>query len=278
MRRRGLTLAAFTMAMVALIAGGASAGSFVTGVYGRDSSSTGVDTIRQTGFNTVTMSVNLGNIGSSLIEMDRMQARGMRVLVWLGSYDRAVRCDFERSDDWIRQVVGAIAHHPAIAAFQIGDEVDRATARGCPDVPSEIAARDAVIRSVAPTVDTYVTITAYDGIDWFPYQRYASTASILGLVIYPCPASKPTCNWARIDKAIQHADSDGVDRYWVVMQAFGDRTYRQPTAQELDEQMTRWRAARLEGYFVYHWKKGSLEAKPAHLDVLKRQNAYYLSR
>ena len=108
--------------------------------------------------------------------------------------DRVVKCGFERSDSWVKQVVGALAYHPAVAAFQIADEVDRATARGCPNVPAAIAARNAVIRSVAPTVDTYVTVTAFDGVDWFPYEKYASTASVLGLVIYPCVKAKPTCS------------------------------------------------------------------------------------
>jgi hypothetical protein len=258
--------------------GPAIASAFVAGVYGRDSSASGVAKIQETGFNTVSMSVNLGNIDSSLAEMDRLEARGMRVLVWLGSYDRVVKCDFERDDAWIRQVVSAIAGHPAIAAYQIADEVDRATARGCPDVPADVAARDAVIHSVVPDADTYVTVTVYDGKDWFPYQKYASTASVLGLVVYPCPSSKPSCNWTRIDKAISEAGADGVSRYWVVMQDFGDANYRQPTGTELSEQMTRWRSSRLEGYFIYHWKKGNLESKPAHLDVFRAQNAYFLGR
>ena len=277
-RGRLVMTLSIAVALAIGVAQDASAAGFVAGVYGRDSSTTGVDILHQTGFNTISMSVNLGNIQSSIKQLDMLQAKGMRAIIWLGSYDRVVKCGFERSDSWVKQVVGALAYHPAVAAFQIADEVDRATARGCPNVPAAIAARNAVIRSVAPTVDTYVTVTAFDGVDWFPYEKYASTASVLGLVIYPCVKAKPTCNWARIGKAIQAADADGVARYWVVMQDFGDTTYRQPTATELDQEMTSWHSSRLEGYFMYHWTKGNLESKPDHLDVLKSQNAWFLAR
>ena len=63
------------------------------------------------------------------------------------------------------------------------------------------------------------------------------------------------------------------------MQDFGDTTYRQPTATELDQEMTSWHSSRLEGYFMYHWTKGNLGTrKPDHLDVLKSQNAWFLAR
>ena len=88
-----------------------AAGTFVTGTYGRDSSSSGFQKIHDTGFNTVMMSVNLGNIASSIKELTALQAKGMRAVIWLGSYDRAVHCGFERSDSWIRQVVSALGHH-----------------------------------------------------------------------------------------------------------------------------------------------------------------------
>jgi hypothetical protein len=250
------------------------ASAFVTGVYGRDSSRTGTKTIQDTGFNTVNLSVNLGNITASLKEMDRLHSLGMRVVVWLGTYDRDV-CAFERDADWIRQVVGAIAGHPAIAAYQIGDEVDRARARGCTGVAAAITSRSQLIKTTDPGAATYVTVTSNDGTEAFPYERFAGTGAILGLVVYPCVKGKSTCIWERIDKAIAEADRDGVGQYWVVAQDFGNSTYRQPTATELDKQLQRWHGSRLSGLFIYHWVLGHLEDKPAHLDVLAEQNHYF---
>jgi hypothetical protein len=255
-----------------------TAGTFVSGVYGKDSSSTGTRIIRDTGFNTVYLSVNLGNITASLNEMDRLWGHGVRVVVWLGSYDRVVRCGFERDAAWIREVVGAIKGHPAIAAYQIGDEVDRARARGCTGISVDVAARSQLIKSIDVGAATYVTITANDGTEAFPYQRFAETGAILGLVVYPCVRDRTTCIWERIDKAIAEADKDGVRRYWVVAQDFGGGSYRQPSAAELEKQLRRWRGSRSSGYFIYHWVHGSLEDKPSHLDVLRRENAYYRAR
>jgi hypothetical protein len=270
--RRALLVAVSVVAILATVP--SSAGAFVTGVYGRDSSLSGTRIIRNTGFNTVYMSVNLGNIGASLNQMDRLHARGMRVVVWLGTYDRDV-CRFERTGDWIRQVVGAIADHPAIAAYQIGDEVDRARARGCTGVASAVTSRSQLIKSIDPGAATYVTITVNDGTEAFPYERFAGTGAILGLVVYPCVKGKSVCIWERIDKAIAEADRDGVARYWVVAQDFGNTTYRQPSAAELDKQLQRWHGSRVSGLFIFHWVLGNLEHKPAHLEVLAKQNHYF---
>jgi hypothetical protein len=230
------------------------------------------------GFNTVNLSVNLGNITASLNELKRLHGIGLKAVVWLGSYDRSVSCGFERSGDWIRQVVSAIRDAPAIAAYQIGDEVDRARARGCTGIAADITARSDLVKSIDRGADTYVTITPDDGTEAFPYERFAHTGAILGLVVYPCVTTQTTCKWERIDKAIAQADRDGVRRYWVVAQDFGGGTYRQPKASELETQLQRWHASRLSGYFVYHWVTGNLEQKPGHLKVLTEQNSYFLSR
>ena len=174
--------------------------------------------------------------------------------------------------------MSALGNQPAIAAYQVGDEVDRARARGCTNIRDQIAHRSSVIRSVNPAAQTYVTITADDGTEAFPYERFAGATTIMGLVIYPCVKSSTACNWDRISKAISQADADHVGTYWVVMQDFGNTWYRQPTATQLAEQMNRWHASRLSGYFLYHWNLGHLEQKPSHLQVLRNQNAYFRSR
>ncbi len=275
---RILVVVVATLLVSSVLMPTASARRFVAGVYGRDSSKSGVRIIRRTGFNAVTISVNTGNIRSSLDQMDRLHRRGMRVVVWLGSYAQTVPCGFEQGDDQVTEVVRALRDHPAIAAYQVGDEVDQARAFGCDGVPEDIAARSAVIRAADPHAKTYATLTAFDGTEWYPYQDFVGTVSILGLVIYPCDDALKECNWRSIDKAIRQAESDGVDRYWAVIQDHGSATYRQPTPRELRKQFRRWRHSRLRGYFVYHWVIGGIENRPGHLRVLRRQNAYYRSR
>ena len=95
--------------LVALVAPQASAHGFNAGAYGPDSSRSGYAMKRHIGFNTVYLGVTLGGIKGTLASLDRLQARGMKAVIWLGSYDRQVHCGFERDDTWIQTVVAGLA-------------------------------------------------------------------------------------------------------------------------------------------------------------------------
>jgi hypothetical protein len=253
----------------------ASGQRFNAGAYGRDSSGSGYGIKRKIQFNTVYQGVTLGGIAGTLASLDRLQARGMKAVIWLGAFDRGVHCGFERDDQWIETVVTGLAGHPAIAAYQLGDEVNGRRTADCNDVPGLMKQRTQLIKSIDPSARTYVTLGMWGDPDYFAYEDYVGSADILGLVVYPCVHQKHDCVWAKIRHAIQAARHDHLPRYWAVVQDFGNDWYRQPTARELRRQLRIWRKSAISGYFVYHWQAGAIESKPRHLAVLERSNHYF---
>ncbi|MDQ4025366.1 MAG: hypothetical protein M3217_07740, partial [Actinomycetota bacterium] len=160
-----IALAALCAAPTATVPAGAETPGgdpgFVRGVYGRDSTATGVDLIAAAGFDSVT-------VGPWREELDALQAEGMKGVVWLWDYDDA-RCSFEKDDRWVRRVVGGIAGHPAILAYQIADEPSFARVEpGCRDVPEHVRARSDLVHSLDPRAETYVVIPTWDGREAYP--------------------------------------------------------------------------------------------------------------
>jgi hypothetical protein len=217
----------------------------VRGVIGGDSSASGFDVIRGAGFNVVPVMPYRSYL-------DRLQAAGMKGVVWLWGYTRD-GCKFWHTDDQIRTEVAAIAGHPAIAAYQIDDEPNYARREGCPQVVDQMRARHALVKSLDPSNPTYLTMSTWDGFEGYPYQYFAGVTDIMGLVVYPYGTN--TSQPVNIDKAIAEAETDGVPRYWAVMQAYGDAYYRMPSSIELQDQLARWERSRMEGYLVYNWNQ-----------------------
>jgi hypothetical protein len=230
---------------------------FVRGVYGRDSSPSGVGLIRDAGFNSVTVMPNRR-------DLDHLAASGLKGVVWLWGYDGST-CRFPHDDVAIRREVSAIAGHPAILAYQIADEPDRARARGCSRVPQQIKARSALVHSIDPGAPTYIVVSTWDGKEGHPYRYFAGTTDIMGLDVYPY--SREFSRPQMIDAAVREAARAGVRRYWAVIQDFSDGYYVTPTAAQIREQLRRWGRSRMEGYFVYHWNAGDIEAHPDHTAV-----------
>jgi hypothetical protein len=232
----------------------------IRGAYGRDASASGTDVMRSVGLNVVTTAPDRA-------ALDRLQAQNMKGIVWLGSYNRAVTepCDFERDDAWIRKSVNGVAGHPAIAAYQVSDEPDSSVAE-CPGTVEKIADRASLVRSIDPSAPTYVTISRTGA----TYERW-SAIDVLGLVVYP--VSIRGYNEEAIPKAIAAAESDGVDRYWAVLQDFGNgRWYVTPSDAELQHQFDQWATSRMDGYMIYHWSHADLDERPDHLAVISGMN------
>jgi hypothetical protein len=236
-------------------------GPAIRGAYGRDSSESGVEVMRSVGLDTVTAPPDVATL-------DRLQAEGMRAIVWLGAYDRAVSdpCAFERDDGWIRRRIGAAAGHPAIAAYQITDEPDGSLGE-CPEVVAQVRARAELVASIDSSAPTYLTISK----SGYTYERWAPLVDILGLVIYP--VSIRGYNPDMIPTAIAKAEADGVRRYWAVVQDFGTPNwYVVPTPEQLQRQFDQWRGSPLEGYVIYHWVLGGIEDRPDQMGVLSGVN------
>jgi hypothetical protein len=233
-----------------------SESAFIRGIYG-----TGVSSlVTAAGFNTVNVSL------PTRAKLDAIKAAGYKAVIWLGNYDRAISCQFQYDDAWIRSTVGAIAGHSAIAAYQLSDEPNYARVH-CPSTVQQHRDRAALIKSIDPSKPTYVTISTWDGKEIFPYQYFVGVADIMGLDVYPCTYSKG-CGFGLIDSAIKAAAADGVPKYWAILQDFHDDYYRDVTSAELQAQFDHWSSSAMQGYFVYHWGYGSIATKPDHIAVL----------
>src|SRR5215218_6787943 len=78
----------------------------VRGVIDRDFSATGFNDEAAVGFNFIDTSPYAE-------ELDPLAARGLKGFVWLGGYSND-SCAFNKSEDWIRSHVSAIADNPAV--------------------------------------------------------------------------------------------------------------------------------------------------------------------
>ena len=219
------------------------------------------------------------NAGASRSSLDAVAALNLKGMVWLGDYDNDT-CAFTASDATVAVEVDGVKGHPAILGYYVADEPEQAL-ETCPNVAQQIKARSDLVKLHDPTRPTYVVVSnsAYvpgGTIEWYPYHYLVGTADILGLDIYPChqPASAP-CDFADIDRAIAAANSQGVPRYYAVIQDFEDSTWRRPTPDELRMQFDHWASSCMEGYFIFSWDwmGNSLDGNTAQQDTLRTQNA-----
>ena len=208
----------------------------VRGIYMRDDSPSGFDHQAALGFNAI-------DSGPYVEQMDALGRRGLTAIVWLGPYSNE-SCRFERSDEWVRSHVAAIAGRREVAAYFIDDEPDAAA---CPDAPAHIRARAALVKSIDPRPPTLIVSYKVDQL-----RQFAGTVDVIGLDHYPC-SIKHGCDYSKIVNQAEEADRLGI-RYWGVIQAYGDDWYKLPTADELHAQFVFWRATNMEGYLVFAWK------------------------
>ena len=246
---RAQTLAATPTASVA-----------VRGCLGKDSSATQYDNILAAGFSAI-------DRGAYRTYLDALPA-GAKALVWLGDYDNTT-CTWEKSDDWIRTHVAAIAGHPAIAAYYIADEPH---IWDCPLAALHVKVRSDLVKALDPVHPTMAVIEPH----WpeNPYTPYVGTVDVIGVDRYPCSYVNG-CVFSKIDDTLALLDQAGVPHYWAFIQAFADSYYRMPTADEVHEEFRHWRQSRMEGYVVFSWAYGidTLENHPDLIDALGRENS-----
>jgi hypothetical protein len=245
--------------------GGSSAGGrdrafAIHGCYGKDSSASRFDHIVADGFTVV-------DRGAFTDQLDALPP-GVKGSVWLGAYDNNT-CTWEKSDDWIRSHVSAIAGHPAIAAYYLADEPH---VWECPNAPDQLQTRSGLVKSIDSGPPTFTVIQPHSPGN--PFTPYVGTVDVLGGERFPCSHSGG-CVMSNIDETIRLLDEARVPRYWVLVQAFADSFYRMPTADELRQEFQHWRASRMEGYLVFSWNFGTdnLERHPDLIDVLASENS-----
>jgi hypothetical protein len=215
----------------------------VRGVYGND----GTDDYTL----TVSSAYNVVPVDAYRDYLDRIQADGLKGIVWLGAYDNDT-CTFQYDDQWVINHVKPIAGHPAILAYQMADEP---LVTNCPTSPGQIKRRSDLVHQLDPGSTTFLTVQEWDGVNSYPYAFYAGTTDVMGPDIYPC-SYKHGCEFNMIDEAIQALKDAGVTRYWAIMQGHADDWYRLPTADDVNAQFDHWRKSPMEGYLVFSWNWG----------------------
>jgi hypothetical protein len=215
----------------------------VRAMYGGDGPSESFNELKALGVNTV-------HVRPHVPTLNQLHSLDMQAVIWLGEHHRRT-CEFELTDHNVEALVGRIAGHPAVAAYQIADE-PRTT--NCPNAAEQISERATLVHSLDPGAPTYVTVDAWNGKEVYPYADCAGTTDIMGLVVYPCEAS--VCNLSAIERAIASAHSAGVERYWAVIQAFGDSYYTMPDAETFTAQLDRWAESDAEGISIFSWRFG----------------------
>src|SRR5436309_2544676 len=163
---------------------------------------------------------------SSQSAADQLPGR-TRGMMYMGDYDNST-CDWEVSDIELTAKVAAMAGDPKVAGYHLSDEPDP---YACPSAPGQHRARSQLIHSLDPGKMTVMTMDSNSGqasLDQTPL--WVGAADYVGLDPYPCRQNEP-CNFAWIDAIIEAADRAGLS-YWGVVQAFGNSTWRWPTARE----------------------------------------------
>jgi hypothetical protein len=195
---------------------------------------------------------------------------GQQALVWIGPYDLST-CDFDLSDADIRTMLADLAGDPKVAGYYIADEADDALpAYGgkCPRVATQVAARSALVRRLAPGAFTYEVVTEPGN-----FAAFAAVTDVLGADPYPCTVGHP-CDMTMIPRYIEALRAAHVAHYWGVLQAFSFGRWRFPTATELQEMIGQWEQSGWEGEQTFAWSynRKSLAQHPGLLTVLRALN------
>jgi hypothetical protein len=245
---------------------------FVRGAYGKDASSLGFEVMAANGFNSVMT-------GPYKELLDPLKAKGLKGVVWLGAWRNAPTCSFERDDAKITAQVTAIAGHPAILAYLLGDEPH---VSDCPNAPAMFKKRSELVHSLDPGSATFTVIQAFENGVAHDYAPWAHVVDIIGFDVYPCAKAKTACDFGTIDASVKAIQAAGIKRYWAIVQDFQDCYYRLPTPQELHAQFAHWARSNMSGYFVFSWNYqptdprcvgATLGSYPDNLAELKYENS-----
>jgi Calcineurin-like phosphoesterase len=205
---------------------------------------------------------------SSKKEADALP-RGTRGLVWLGDYDNSA-CAWERSDAELEALLAGTAGDRRIAGFLFSDEPDPFA---CPSAPAQHRERSQLIHTLSGGKLTVMVVDSNSGADslkQLPLWRGA--ADRIALDPYPCYHGQP-CNYPWVRTTIRAANAANL-RYWGVVQAFADDTWRWPTPAEARRILSIWNASKASVLmtFAWRWDGHELRSRPGLLAVLRRFN------
>jgi hypothetical protein len=194
---------------------------------------------------------------------------GTHALVWLYDYDNS-SCSWEVDDATTRAKVESMKTDPKVVGFYFANESDP---YACPNAIADHRARNAMIKSLAPSKFTLIAVD----MNWREkaldqMRLWKGAADYLDFNPYVCYRGKP-CDYAWLDTVIHHADASG-QPYFLALQAFGDEEWRWPTAAEERHMLERLARSRATGYmsFSWNWNDDPLIDHPGVLREIQRYN------
>jgi hypothetical protein len=195
---------------------------------------------------------------------------GQRALVWLGGYDTG-SCRFSTTDATLTGQLAPLAGDGKVAGFYVADEPDDglpASGGHCPDVASQVTARDQLVHRLAPGPFTYEVVT-----EPTDFAAFAHATDVLGADPYPCRVGR-ACDMSLIPRYVAALHAAHVTRFWGVLQAFSAEGWRYPTAGELRQMIAQWAGSGWQGEQTFAWRYAgrSLSDHPDLLGVLRSLN------
>jgi chitodextrinase len=194
---------------------------------------------------------------------------GTQGQLWLYDYDNTT-CTWEKDDTYITNMVSSTANDPKVAGYYFSNEPDPFA---CPNAPQQHKARNALIKSLAPTKYTLVGIDANWRSHFDAYGAiWVGTADYVNYNPYICYVGRSTCDFVWLDHVLQVAESLP-QPYFVALQAFKEGTeWRWPTASEETQMLQKLCGTKAQGYltFSWNWQNDPLLNHPDVLDAIKQ--------
>src|SRR4029079_1952289 len=120
---------------------------------------------------------------------------GTQGQLWLYDYDNTT-CTWEKDDTYITNLVSSTANDPQVAGYYFSNEPDPFA---CPNAPQQHKARNALIKSLAPTKYTLVGIDANWRSHFDAYgSMWVATADYVNYNPYICYLGQTTCDFAQL--------------------------------------------------------------------------------
>jgi acid phosphatase type 7 len=217
----------------------------------------------------VEVSKGFNLIDSSPGEVDSLPS-GVKGFTWIGDYNKTT-CQWDNSDAQIRTWVSAHIGDPKVGVWTLGDEPWIGGTPHCASAPQQFKDRTALIHSIDPNAKTLMIIDSNSGqesLDQLAAWKGATDWQALNP--YMCWQGQ-ACRYQWIDTLAQAADAAGLN-YWGVVQAYGEPdtsgqelcdvesgiehcgAARLPTATEIHDEFTHWRATHMLAYLVFSWR------------------------
>jgi hypothetical protein len=180
---------------------------------------------------TSALGFNVHDTGMSASAVNGLPA-GNQAMVWASNG----KCPSSLSSTFT-SFVSAQASNPKVYGYYLVDEPDN-PASSC---VAGIRAMADYIHANAPGKEAFIELTDYPG-TYAAYAPARSHADLVGLDPYPCRRDASACDFADIGAQVTAAVGAGIPRSAMVptYQAFGDGTWRPPTAAELQAILTEW--------------------------------------